>query len=295
MYNEKPREWGDYYKYHRLRGTLQSQTRFECLIEKPRADVSQRSQTLQPTPPIAFDTCVVAIDYWVRPKLDKSEQTRIELACSPLNKSTSAINEKNSLMTFKPEASESSLQRDLAARIRAGDALAEDEFVKFYSAGLMAILRWRTSDIQKAEDAHQEAFRIVLQRLRDKGIDDPAKLSRFLHRTAINVLIAETRKESRHKTTVDTSLVQNFEDSSPGQLAQLLRDESATAIRNAIQDLATERDREILYRFYILQQEKPNICQAMVLSTEHFDRVISRARKRFRQVLEDRHLGIGSD
>lgn len=190
-------------------------------------------------------------------------------------------------MSFDQAASRSS-PLDLAARIGDGDSTAETELVARYSASLMSILRWRTNDIQRAEDAHQEAFRIVLERLRSRGIDDPSKLSTFLHRTAINVLIGDIRKDSRRKTTADTSLVQEQEFDAPGQLSQLLIEESASAVRRAIQELPTERDRDILYRFYILQQEKPVVCSVLELSTEHFDRVISRARTRFRQLLDSK-------
>jgi len=47
LFNEKVREWEDYYNYHRPHGALQGQTPFEQLIEKSRADVSQGS--LDPT------------------------------------------------------------------------------------------------------------------------------------------------------------------------------------------------------------------------------------------------------
>ena len=48
LFNEKLREWEDYYNYHRLHGALQGQTPFERLIEKSRADVSLGSS--DPTP-----------------------------------------------------------------------------------------------------------------------------------------------------------------------------------------------------------------------------------------------------
>jgi len=47
LFNEKVREWEDYYNYHRPHGALQGQTPFERLIEKSRADASQGS--LDPT------------------------------------------------------------------------------------------------------------------------------------------------------------------------------------------------------------------------------------------------------
>jgi hypothetical protein len=40
LFNEKLREWEDYYNYHRPHGALQGQTPFERLIEKTRAGVT---------------------------------------------------------------------------------------------------------------------------------------------------------------------------------------------------------------------------------------------------------------
>ena len=160
----------------------------------------------------------------------------------------------------------------------------------------MTMLKGRTGDVQRSEDVHQETFCIVLERLRNKGIDDPSKISAFIHRTALNVLIGDFRKEDRRKTYADTDLVQRYQDRSSGQLAQLIRDESDRTIRETIQELTTLRDREVLYRFYILQEEKPTICSATSLTAEHFDRVISRARKRFRELIErkqSQHLSEG--
>jgi transposase InsO family protein len=43
LFNEKLREWEDYYNYHRPHGALEGQTPFERLISKTRAVVSPRS------------------------------------------------------------------------------------------------------------------------------------------------------------------------------------------------------------------------------------------------------------
>jgi len=43
LFNQKLREWEDYYNYHRPHGALKGQTPFERLIAKTRADVSPRS------------------------------------------------------------------------------------------------------------------------------------------------------------------------------------------------------------------------------------------------------------
>jgi len=178
----------------------------------------------------------------------------------------------------------------LVDRIRRGDAEAETALISQYSRPVMAMLAVRAGgDVQRAEDLHQETFLIVLKRLRTSGIDDPRKLAAFIHRTASNLLIAEYRKEARRKTIADPDTIALGIDSGSDQLVALIREEADDAVRKLIQELRNPRDRELLYRFYILQQEKPVVCQIMNLSTEHFDRVISRARKRFRELIDERN------
>jgi DNA-directed RNA polymerase specialized sigma24 family protein len=50
------------------------------------------------------------------------------------------------------------------------------------------------------------------------------------------------------------------------------------------------RDREILERFYLREESKEDICRSLSLSGLHFNRVIDRARGRFRALLESHGL-----
>ena len=43
LFNEKLREWEDYYNYHRPHGALDGQTPYERLLSKTRAQVSPTS------------------------------------------------------------------------------------------------------------------------------------------------------------------------------------------------------------------------------------------------------------
>ena len=43
LFNEKLREWEDYYNYHRPHGALQGRTPYERLVDKSRAVVSPGS------------------------------------------------------------------------------------------------------------------------------------------------------------------------------------------------------------------------------------------------------------
>lgn len=178
----------------------------------------------------------------------------------------------------------------LVARIADGDVEAESALVRRFSRPMMAMLTHRTGDVQRAEDVHQDTFVIVLERLRTRSIDDPSRIAAFIHKTAINVLIGEYRKEERRQTYPDTDLIQRHTDTSDDQLRQLIQRESGDAVRQAVLEITNTRDRELLYRFYLLQQEKPTVCKVLDMTSEHFDRVISRARKRFRELIEKRRL-----
>ena len=178
----------------------------------------------------------------------------------------------------------------LAERIGQGQREAEAELVRRYSRPLMTMLRQRTGDEQRAEDVHQDTFCIVLERLRTRGIDDPSRLAAFIHRTAVNVLIGDVRKEARRQTYADTDTIQRVRDSEPDHLQRLISRESGNAVRETVLELQNTRDRELLYRYYILQQEKPIVCKALELTPEHFDRVIYRAKQRFKKIIQQRQL-----
>ena len=42
-FNEKPREWEDYYNYHRPHGALEGETPYERLLAKTRAEALPKS------------------------------------------------------------------------------------------------------------------------------------------------------------------------------------------------------------------------------------------------------------
>ncbi|MCP4664535.1 MAG: hypothetical protein GY856_54820 [bacterium] len=55
--------------------------------------------------------------------------------------------------------------------------------------------------------------------------------------------------------------------------------------------MPTERDREVLSRFYLAEEDKEQICCDLGLAGEHFKRVLFRARRRFKKLYEARVPG----
>ena len=185
-----------------------------------------------------------------------------------------------------PGPHEAEIATGLVRRIAAGDTAAEAKLVERYSRGLLYLLRRLGAPPDLADDLHQETFRIVLERLRRRGLDDPAGLAGFLRGTARNLMSAERRKAARRRTDADAEGLERVVNPAPGQLSAVLHDEEAAIVRRLIGDLAADRDRQLLLRFYVAGEEKERICADLGLDSLHFNRVLFRARQRFKELLE---------
>jgi len=185
-----------------------------------------------------------------------------------------------------PEPDEAEIASDLVRRIAAGDLSAETELVERYGRGLIYLLRRLGAPPPLAEDFHQETFRIALERLRRRELAEPARLAGFLCGIARNLALAERRKTARRRTEGDDDELAQAVNPSPSQLSSVLLDEEAETVRRLIGELPTDRDRQLLLRFYVGEEEKERICADLGLDSLHFNRVLFRARQRFKELLE---------
>src|SRR3954451_5524258 len=79
-----------------------------------------------------------------------------------------------SLDSEEARPDEAEIATDLVRRIAAGDGAAEAALVERYSRGVLYLLRRLGAPPELADDLHQETFRIVIERLRRQGLEDPA-------------------------------------------------------------------------------------------------------------------------
>jgi len=173
----------------------------------------------------------------------------------------------------------------LTRRIQAGSRRAETEFAEAYSRALLLMLLNRTQNPDIAKDCCQQALFIALIKLRAGKIVKPTSLSSFLRSTAINVARAHFRKERRY-TSLNSELFA-VSASSGINAEQEIDCETIRLMLNDILDLLTiERDKEILRRFYLRDEEKSIIRRDLEISAAHFDRVIYRAKGRLRRLLD---------
>jgi RNA polymerase sigma-70 factor, ECF subfamily len=178
---------------------------------------------------------------------------------------------------------------ELSRRIREGDVSAESELIRQFEPGLRVLLRRRTGgDHGLLQDLVQETLLVVIQRLRGDGLEDPDKLAAFAAQTARNLAIASLRKTERQKTDIDSAATERNPDTSRAVETIVEDVEAAMAVRALLRELPQARDRLMLKRFYLEDHDKDIICQEMQLSEAAFNQALSRARRRFRQILEER-------
>lgn len=178
-------------------------------------------------------------------------------------------------------------QISLVQRITAQDAVAESELVDRYQRGLRLILLKRTGNPQLAQDLCQDTFVIALKKLRAGELRKPEALAGFLRQIAVNLSIEHFRKEKRY-VHQDDGIIELQTPHIERKAERIDRAQVRTMLDEALDELAQPRDREILKRFYLLDEDKSSICSALELSAAHFDRVLYRAKQRMRSLIQQR-------
>ena len=153
--------------------------------------------------------------------------------------------------------------------------------------GLRALILRRVHDPDVAADILQDAAVTTLEKLRNGEIAHPENVGGYLYRVALNHLRNHRRKDRTGVSSADAvdELQANEGDADWEQVG---RPQWAAAARRMLDEMPAARDRELLLRFYLNDEEKEQICKDLHLSHEHFNRVIFRARNRFRELAERR-------
>jgi RNA polymerase sigma factor (sigma-70 family) len=177
----------------------------------------------------------------------------------------------------------------MAKRIGAGDLEAESELAARFRPGLLMLLYSRCKDSQLAADLCQDTLLILLKRLRNRSLEDPSRIAAFAAQTARQLAFDNHRRSAVRRTVFDTDAVEQAKVTSPDDDSV---DQSAIAalIRSLLAELSSDRDREILNRFYLLEQDKTLICDCLGLAPGTFDQIIFRARARLRVLLKARGI-----
>lgn len=156
--------------------------------------------------------------------------------------------------------------------------------------GVLYLLRKELRDLALADDLCNETFRIVLERLRQQPLEDPAGISSYLAQTARFLVIAHRRKAERQRTLTGHQATLEAMSAADGDPVSILQSQSrAAAVRQVLEEIPLVRDREILVRVYLYDQDKEQVCRELGIGAGHYKLVVHRARERFRVLVEQRH------
>lgn len=159
-----------------------------------------------------------------------------------------------------------------------------------HMAGLRAQLARVAGSADLASDLLQDAVVTALQKLSAGEISDAAHLDGYVYRVALNHL-RNYRRKARSRA-IDSreagELAGEFEAAQPTESIEV--DQWSRLARRLLQEMNSVRDRELLVRFYLKEESKEDLCREYGLTEPHFNRVIDRARDRFRQLLQRRGL-----
>lgn len=97
-----------------------------------------------------------------------------------------------------------------------------------------------------------------------------------------------SRKAGRQRTYCNSILLEEVVDVSANTPLLATRIECAAIVRSAIVSLPLARDRHVLTRYYLAEEDSTRVCEDLGLPFAQFKSVLYRARKRLRRLLEER-------
>jgi RNA polymerase sigma-70 factor (ECF subfamily) len=180
---------------------------------------------------------------------------------------------------------------EVARAIVRGDRAAEAEFVHRFQRGVRALVRRRLRPFDPdLDDLVQEVFRAVIEKLRAGDVRDPGALPAFVQTTVVFVTNNEFRRRKRQAEPTEPSTLEQVPDEQAAPSASYAREQLAGLLRRLLSELPIARDREALELFYLKEQPTETVCAKLGLKPADFYLVLSRARKRFRELLGERGI-----
>lgn len=181
----------------------------------------------------------------------------------------------------RPEPTGSSVDwADLVMRIQKGDDSGMEELYRLFARGIRFYL-CRQLGMQELDDKVHDTFLIVVQAIRRGDLREPDRLMGFV-RTVVRRQVAahidqvvHSRRDEMH-LDVGVRVADRRRDPEQNMAYQQKND----FMRDILRQLS-QRDREILTRFYLHEETQEEICTTMSLTETQFRLLKSRAKSRF--------------
>lgn len=169
----------------------------------------------------------------------------------------------------------------MLAAVAAGDARAESALLQALSRPLEVVLRNRARGAESVDDLRQEALLVILTAARAGRIDEPRALVEFALETARRLALNAERKHARQRTGADDAALEAIADGQAAGADWLANEELRERVHAVLGALGNERDRSLLYSYYVEEQPSARLQAHFSLDSVQLSRVLHRARQRF--------------
>ncbi len=179
--------------------------------------------------------------------------------------------------------------KDLVARIQGGDSGAMAELYALFSRGIRFYLH-RQLGAQELDDKVHDTFLIVVQAIRRGELREPERLMGFV-RTVVRRQVAAYINSAVHSRRDIPAAEQGaaLSDTRENPEESVISRQKIEIMEAVLRSISP-RDREILTRFYLLEQSQEQICAEMKLTATQFRLLKSRAKARFGELGRKRLL-----
>lgn len=168
----------------------------------------------------------------------------------------------------------------LAGRIQSGDAGAIEQMYLAVMPGLRALLAMRVPN-DLVEDYSHDVFLSLLQFIEAGSVRDLRCLPGIIRTIALRIASERRKASSASEVPVDSLIIANLVRDRRSDPEGSLQRKQRLEVALSTLALLTDRQREILKRFYLDEQPQEQICKEMGLTETQFRLLKSRAKSRF--------------
>ena len=162
------------------------------------------------------------------------------------------------------------------------------ELVATHYSGLLNLLRRKLKDRELANDLVNEAIAITLEHSRQGRLTGQQNIAGYVFKVSMNLLLNYRRNsDNRPALRADAGALELLSryDQDGVQAAQVRAQTLAV-----IAALNSPRDREVIKRFYLNEDDRDAICRELGLTSLQFTQVIARARQRMKTLFTAKGL-----
>ena len=169
---------------------------------------------------------------------------------------------------------------ELVKRIQRGDDTGMEDLYRLFARGIRFYL-CRQLGLQELDDKVHDTFLIVVQAIQRGELREPDRLMGFVRTVVRRQVAAHIHQVVHGRRDVDVGVLLADGRLDPEQ--NLALQQKVDLMREILQQLS-ERDGEILTRFYLYEETQAEICAGMNLSETQFRLLKSRAKARFSEL-----------